>query len=109
MKTMKRTVALVLAVVTLVLLISSCGGGSGLSGTYTAKDEMFGLETSYTFSGSNKVKMSALGMNFDGTYKIDGDTIIIKTSVFGIESEESYSFEQSGKNIIIDGIEYVKK
>jgi len=110
---MKKIIALFLIISTLAVLIlsmTSCGGGGGLSGTYSSTDEMFGIEVSYKFSGGNKVTMSTFGMSFDGTYKIEGNEITIKFTMFGETSEESYSFEQvSDKVIIIDGSEYTKK
>ncbi|MCL1858595.1 MAG: hypothetical protein FWF92_05115 [Oscillospiraceae bacterium] len=106
---MKRIIALFLIISTLaviILSIASCGGG-GLSGTYSTSE--YGIEMSYKFSG-NKITVTTFGISMSGTYKIDGDNIIIKTSLLGISSEDSYSFEQiSDKVIAIDGIEYTKK
>ena len=107
---MKKTVALCLVISTLaalVLTFTSCGGnGNGINGTYTYKDDTYGLETTYKFSGSNKVTALSVGMSFDGTYKLDGDTITISLDTLG---ENTYSFARNGKNIIIEGTEYIKK
>ena len=112
---MKRIIALFLIVSTLAVIIlsmASCGGGGGgLSGTYSYKDDLFGtaIESSYKFSG-NKVTVTSFGVTMSGTYKIDGDEITIKTSLLGISSESTYTFEKiSDKIIKIDGIEYTKK
>ena len=103
---MKRIIALFLIISTLAVIIlsmASCGGGGGLSGTYTNND--YGGEISFKFSG-NKVTMSSFGMTIEGTYKINGDKI--EMTIMG-ETETS-SFEKvSNKVIKIDGDEFIKK
>jgi len=110
---MKRIIAMFIIVSALsviilsVLFVTSCGGGGGLSGTYY--NDEFGYEMSYKFSGG-KVTENLYNLPMSGTYKIDGDKITIKTTLLGISSEDTYTFEKvSDKVIIIDGIEYTKK
>ena len=57
------------------LLIAACGGGAKLDGTYT--DEM-GL-TSYRFTSGGKVYVSAMGIETELNYRVDGDKVKIGT------------------------------
>ena len=99
---------MVLAVMTIVVVLAGCSGG-GLSGSYKSDAGM--ASTTYTFSGTDKVTISAGGgmLNMDGTYKINGDTMSLTVTVLGQESTQSVSFKKDGKNIVIDGVTYVKQ
>ena len=52
--------------------------------------------------------MSAFGVNASGTYRIEGDQIIITYSLFGQEYTWEQSFSQSGNVINIGGTEFEK-
>ena len=52
--------------------------------------------------------MSAFGVNASGTYRIEGDQIIITYSLFGQEYTWEQSFSQSGNVINIGGTEFKK-
>ena len=114
MKTMKKAIALILiiaALSALVLSLTSCKGGGAkeknaddpgrLSGTY---DDEIGL-ISYIFN-KDEVTMNLLGTPFNGTYKIEGDEIIMTM----LGEDTSYSFERISDTVIkIDGQNYTKK
>jgi len=96
---MKRTIAITMAAMLLiVLLLSACGG---LSGTYNDESGL----VSMTFKG-NKVTMTAFGMTVgEGTYKVSGNKITVKIA----GEETTSSFKKDGKNLIIDGEKWIKK
>jgi hypothetical protein len=100
-KVLLITVALCLVLTTLV----GCSGG-GLSGTYKSQGL---ISQSFTFSGSDKVTMSAFGINANGTYKISGNTMTITYSLFGFESSWDCKYEKKGSSIYIDGTEFIKQ
>ena len=59
---------------TLLLLLSACG--SKLSGEYADKTGT----VSYTFGSGDKVFMSALGIETEGKYEIDGNKVKVENS-----------------------------
>ena len=93
-----------LIVLAAVLLLNSCGG-SKLSGTYYSAD---GISQTFTFK-DDTVTMSAFGINATGTYKIDGDRIVISYSLFGIPYDWQQSFSRSGDSIYIGGSQFIKQ
>jgi len=100
-----RRASLVLAVALIIAVtLSACSGG--LNGTYTTNETL--ISSSVTFNG-DKITMTALGLNFTGTYKIKGDEIIVTTTILGNESEKTMSFERKGNSVFIDGTEYIKQ
>lgn len=104
MKT-KRNLRLLPALLVIVLclgLLAGCGGG--LSGTYRSQGL---IPQSFTFRG-NHVTMSAFGINAEGTYRIDGNQIVITYSLFGQEYTWEQPFSQSGNVINIGGTEFEK-
>ncbi|MDR0293439.1 MAG: hypothetical protein LBH95_04720 [Oscillospiraceae bacterium] len=97
------------------------GGGDGaLSGTYYASDG----SGSVTFSGSDRISISASGFEeldtllsaFGGsmTYKVSGNTLrlTIKVSFMGYEETETMdcSFERlDGRSFILEGVLFEKR
>ena len=103
---MKRTIKGVIsaALITVMMLcITACGG---LSGTYYSEEN--GLTVELTFD-NGKLTMSMLGMDFPGTYKVDGDKITMTMEVMGEEDSNTVDFRQEGDSIFIEGVEYKKK
>lgn len=92
-----------LVVILCIMLLAGCGG-SKLSGRYESQGF---LAQSFTFDGDN-VTMSAFGVNASGTYRIEGDRIIITYTLFGQEYTWEQSFSQSGNVINIGGTEFKK-
>ena len=90
-------------VVAAAVMLTACG--SGLSGTYYSAD---GISQSFTFNGDN-VTMSAFGINATGSYKIEGDKIVITYSLFGSEYSWQQSFSESDGAIYIGGTQFVKR
>ena len=102
-KTIKKLAVLLLALM-LVFTLVACS--SGLSGTYVSEEG--GISQSVTFSG-NKITMSALGLDINGTYTISDGKITITYSVLGVETSDTQTFSQSGNTVTIGGQEFVKK
>ena len=98
-----RLLSVLLAVVLWATMLTACGG-SKLNGTYHSQGL---ISQSFTFDG-DQVTMSAFGVNASGTYRIEGDQIIITYSLFGQEYTWEQSFSQSGNVINIGGTEFEK-
>ena len=99
-KTIKKIAVLFLALM-LVFTLVACSGG--LSGTYVADDG-----SKVTFNG-NKITMSVLGIDINGTYSISGSEMTITYSVLGVETSNTATFSQSGNTVTIDGQQFVKQ
>ena len=97
---MKKIAVLFLALM-LVFTLVACSGG--LSGTYVADDG-----SKVTFNG-DKITMSLLGIDINGTYSISGNEITITYSALGMSTSDTASFSQSGNTITIDGQKFVKQ
>ncbi len=102
MKTKKFISLLVMLGIT-VAMLTACGG-SKLDGTYRSQGL---ISQSFTFDG-DQVTMSAFGINASGTYRIEGNQIIITYTLFGQEYTWEQSFSQSGNVINIGGTEFKK-
>jgi len=107
---LKKVFAVTAAVASMSVAMVACAGSGGLNGTYST-ELVGGLlgENSFTFSGGNKVKMSAFGIDADGTYEIKDGNIIINYSMFGKDYNWKQSFRQDGNKIYIGGEELTKK
>ena len=92
-----------LIVLCMVCLLAACG--NTLNGTYTSSGL---ISQSFTFSGNN-VTMSAFGINASGTYRIEGDSIVITYSILGMEQSMTQSFKNDGNTIYIGGTAFVKQ
>jgi hypothetical protein len=104
MKTAVKIIAVIMVLATITVLFASCG--KTLNGTYKPTDGVGSL----TFDKDGNVKGELFGITLSGTYSIDKDEIKFeKETVLGIGGTLTYSFEKSGKTIIIDGKEYVKE
>ena len=104
MKTVIKITAVIMVLATVVVLFTSCG--NTLNGTYKPADGVGSL----TFDKDGNVKGELFGITMSGTYSIDKDEIRFeKETILGIGGTLTYSFEKSGKTIIIDGKEYVKE
>lgn len=102
----KRNMWLLSALLIIILcitMLTACGG-SKLDGTYHSQGL---ISQSFTFDG-DQVTMSAFGINASGTYRIDGDQIIITYNLLGQEYTWKQPFSQSGNVINIGGTEFKK-
>ena len=93
---MKKFGATVLAVVMIVTMLSSCGGGGSLSGTY--KDPSG--TTSYVFKGDT-VTAKAAGMEI-----ITNADFEVKDGKLYVSGAEVGTYD--GKTLVISGITYKK-
>ena len=101
---LQRILCAALIVIMMALMLSACGS-SKLNGTYRSSDL---IAQTFIFKGDN-VTMSAFGINAGGTYKIDGDEIVITYSLFGSDYTWRQPFSNSGSSIYIGGTEFVKQ
>lgn len=110
-RTFIKTIALVLALVTMTCFLTSCG--TKLSGKYSS--ETFGTGVVYEFDG-NKVFITVKFIGFsgestEGEYKIKGDeiTFIFETDSSNIKKYEgTFDFEKGENYIKIAGVKYEK-
>lgn len=102
-KGMKKTIVGVMIILCMFFMLTACG--NKLSGTYTSTGV---INQTFSFNGDN-VTMSAFGINASGTYKIEGDSIIITYNLFGLEQSMTQSFEKDGSTIYIGGTAFSKQ
>ena len=100
---LKKTLKVAAFVLSIVMLAFSLLGCTRLSGTYSSGLET-GVPTEYSFSGRSVV-ISVAGIESEGTYRINGDELIITIG----SAVTTHSFQQDGESIIIDGIRLTKK
>ena len=79
-KNCRRIVSLLLLTVSLVCILTACT--TKLSGTYTNDEGL--VKQSFTFKEDNKVEVSAFGIDVEGEYLIEDDTITITYSLLNL-------------------------
>lgn len=104
-KNFKRIVSLLLLTVFIIGMMTACA--TKLSGTYTNDDGL--IKQSFTFKEDNKVEVSAFGIDIEGEYLIEDDTITITYKLLNLSYDMEKSFEKKGSSIFIDGTEFVKE
>ena len=104
-KSCGRIVSLLLLTVSLVCILMACT--TKLSGTYTNDEGL--VKQSFTFKEDNKVEVSAFGIDVEGEYLIEDDTITITYSLLNLSYDWEKSFEKKGNSIFIDGTEFIKE
>ena len=104
-KSCGRIVSLLLLTVSLVCILTACT--TKLSGTYTNDEGL--VKQSFTFKEDNKVEVSAFGIDVEGEYLIEDDTITITYSLLNLSYDWEKSFEKKGNSIFIDGTEFIKE
>ena len=90
-----------------VMLCSLTACATKLNGTYTNDEGI--VKQSFTFKDDDKVEVSAFGINIEGEYIIEDDTITITYSLLNLSYDWEKSFEKDGNTIIIDGTKFVKE
>ena len=105
MKRSLRMIAVLLLVCTIAGIFAACS--TTLNGTYTYKEGL--VEQSFTFKKDNKVDVSAFGIDIEGEYEIKDGEITITYSLFGLSYDWVKSFKRDGKDIVIDGLKFVKE
>ncbi|MBR4439390.1 MAG: zinc-ribbon domain-containing protein [Clostridia bacterium] len=72
-------------------------------------EDEYGL-SSYEFDDGD-VTIGALGMNFEGTYEVDGDRLTITYEIMGYDTTLEYTFEVNGDELTLtdDGVSTVYK
>jgi|GEM_PF-6406129 len=106
-KKMKQKTLLLIAATLMVLSLTACGGG--LSGAYKG-NESATESTVYTFKGT-KASITVKGtLVFEGSYKIDGDMLILDgfLPMESIREILHYSYRKDGNTLWINWHDYVK-
>ena len=104
-KNFKRIASLLLATMLLVCILTACE--TKLSGTYTNDEGL--IKQSFTFKEDNKVDVSAFGIDVEGEYHIEDDTITITYSILNLSYDIEKTFVKKGDSIYIDGTKFVKE
>lgn len=102
----KSLKVIVAALLVCVIMCSFAACSPRLNGTYTS-DGL--VKQSFTFKDDNVVVVSAFGIDAEGTYEIEEDTITITYKVLNFSYDLEKSFEKDGDTIIIGGTEFVKE
>ena len=103
-KRIKRMVSISFLAIILMSILTACS--TNLSGTYTNEDGL--VKQSFTFKEDNKVEVSAFGIEVEGEYLIEKDTITITYSLLNLSYDWEKSFRKDGDSIYIDGVEFEK-
>lgn len=94
---MRRILAAILMVAMLLTLVA-CGGKGSIVGKWA-----FGVNT-YEFKDDNTVNVSINGtLNYEGTYEVAEDTIILKVSGLMGEMTKELTYELKGKTLKLTG------
>jgi hypothetical protein len=110
---MKRTLAIILTLAMLATLLASCGGGSGLSGTYVPADDAgYASYSELKFSGS-KITLNMAGTSYTASYTFKDDTLsftIKELNVAGLDlGDVSLPCTVDGDTLTLGGTKYVKQ
>ena len=99
---MKKAVAVVLLVAIVLGLCACTLAEKMILGTWKTQTKVLGLETevSYTFKEDGTGVRSGV-LDLDFTYTMDGDRLTITTSVLGVDMDEEYTFQISGKELVL--------
>lgn len=91
-----RLILMMVCAMLLCMLLSACGGGDELKGTWEGRSE--DMAWTWTFDGKGGCKTeNEYGIKDEGTYAIDGSSVKIKLSNW--EKELDYEFKLDGKNL----------
>jgi hypothetical protein len=95
----------------MLLALASCGDSvltKPQNGTYKSDDGF--LSQTWTFSGTDNITLSAGIISSKGTYRVDGETLYVTSSMLGTETTSSYTITEITKeSFFIDGAKFVKQ
>lgn len=100
-----RSVIAILLIAAVMCTFVGCA--TTLNGTYANNDGI--ITQSFTFDRDGNVKMSAFGIDVQGTYHIEDGEITITYSLLSFSYDWTQTFEKKGNSIFIDGTEFVKE
>jgi hypothetical protein len=98
-------VSLLLIIGVVACMLTACT--TKLNGTYTNNEGL--IKQSFTFENDNKVIVSAFGIDVEGEYVIEDNTITITYSLLNLSYNMEKSFDKKGDSIFIDGVEFTKE
>lgn len=102
MKTAKRLVSLVAALV-MVMSLVACGSNSEFVGTWECTTEANGqsITTRYEFKSNGDCVMSVAGLTIECEYETDGDKLIFSIEVLGVETTEEWTYKIDGNTMTL--------
>ncbi len=96
---MKKVIT-ALTVISLLLVLSSCGGNS-IVGTWQTDSA---LSTEYTFNADGTGSRSVAGVTQEFSYKLEGETLKIEYKLIGsISNSEEYQAKISKDTLVLSG------
>lgn len=94
----RLTILAIVATLTGLMLLSACGGGDELKGTWEGQSDDFGV--TWVFDGKGGCTLeNEYGFNQDGEYSIDGSSLTIKMSAW--DTEHGYKFKIDGNKLTL--------
>ncbi len=100
---MKKTLALVFALLMCVSVLVACGGSDNkLEGTWVGEED--GMTVEMTFKADGKLSMSSMGITMEGTYTVNGDKMTASASLMGMTEElfKDATWKIEGDKLTID-------
>jgi len=101
---MRKFIPVLLMLAILLFTLTACNDPKLKNGTYKS-DEL--ISQTWTFSGTNDVTWSA-GITLQGTYEINGETLIVKEKTTGIERDFKIT-EITPTSFFLDGTKFIKQ
>ena len=94
---MKKSLALILALVMTCCFLVACGGGDdALKGTWKTPEDSLDNVT-WTFDGAGKCTFDNTVLQQEGTYTIEGTTATVKLELW--DAEKKYDFTINGNEM----------
>ncbi|MBQ8830763.1 MAG: hypothetical protein IJ017_04120 [Oscillospiraceae bacterium] len=100
---MKKAVSIILAVLMLVCVLTSCGAGK-LVGTWTRQYTVLGVvsEDKFVFNEDGTGTMTTvLGIDVDMTYTAEDGKLVITVNTLGLETEVEYTYDFEKGNLLL--------
>ena len=95
---MKKTVALLLALLSVALILSACG--SSIVGTWEYSNGI--LSYDFKKDGTVYVTLSSF-LSYKGTYEVKGSKITLSVSVLGTTTNYEYTYKVKGDVLTLTG------
>ena len=109
-KNLKITVVFALLLILIMTIFIACEENlsSPKNGTYKSDEGL--ISQTWTFSGNNNITLATGIISSKGTYRIEGETLYVTSSLLGIETTSSYTItEITAKSFFIDGTKFTKQ
>lgn len=102
---MKRFVAIICALLMLTTMCMACSPAKRIIGTWKGNVGAYGISTAATYvfyeNGSGNVSSFTDSISLSFTYTIDDSVLTITTSVLGVNSTDTYSYEFTDADTLV--------